>query len=112
MVATNYAFTRSPVLHEVAEPDGAAVEHLAAFERHRRDRSALTGIGLRRVEDARRALGTVDGRADDEADLIHQTGTQEGAVGAATTFKQQALHAEIAVEDLQGEREIDLGLAG
>ena len=60
----------------------------------------------------RPAARAVDRRADREADLVDQAGAQKRAVHLAAAFEQQAFDAQLAVEDLQRQRQIELPLAG
>jgi hypothetical protein len=68
-------------------------------------------VRLARVEDARRTLRAVHGRAEDQADLVDKRGAQECAVRPAA-LEQQALHAELPVQDLQGQAEVQPCLTG
>src|SRR5205085_282054 len=70
------------------------------------------GILVAGVEDARRALGAVDGGADREADLVDQAGSEKRPVRAAAAFEQQALDPQLAVQDLQRQSQIELLFAG
>ena len=64
------------------------------------------------IEHEGRALGAVDRRAEDQIEFVDQAGAQERAVGDAAALHQQALHAELAIENVQRQRQVDLGLAG
>src|SRR5215469_8569694 len=55
------------VLQPVAEPHGAALQDLAADQRHRAKWGARLALIVIRVEDMRPASGAVDGRADRQA---------------------------------------------
>src|SRR5215469_14343002 len=68
------ALFTSSVLQPIAQPNRAALQHLAARQVHRGDGRRYAGIPVARVEDARRARGTIDGGADRKADLVDQPG--------------------------------------
>src|SRR6185437_14406500 len=51
-------------------------------------------------------------RADRKADLVDQAGPQKRAVRFAAAFEQQALDPQLAVQDVQRERQIQLPFAG
>src|SRR5215470_17227780 len=68
------ALFTSSVLQPIAQPNRTALQHLAARQGHRCDRRRCAGIPVARVEDARRALGAVDGWANRKADLVDQAG--------------------------------------
>src|SRR5262249_25014983 len=85
-----YAAWASPVLEPITEPNHAALQHLGAGQCHREDRRCDAGILVAGVEDARRALRSIDGGADRQADLVDQAGPQKGPVRAAAAFEQQA----------------------
>src|SRR6516164_10709879 len=68
------ALFTSSVLQPIAQPNGTALQHLAAGQGHRGYRRRHTRVLVARVENARRAFGTVDGAADRKADLVDQAG--------------------------------------
>src|ERR1700710_62006 len=80
-LSTGFAFSR--VLDPVAQKHRAALQRLAALQRHRRDRRALLGLRLRRVEHGRRPFGSVHRRAEDQIEFVDKSRAQEGAVGCA-----------------------------
>src|SRR6185437_9592692 len=51
-------------------------------------------------------------RADRKADLVDQAGPQKRAVRFAAAFEQQALDPQLAVQDVQRERQIELPFTG
>src|SRR5438874_13431176 len=106
------ALCTSAVLEPVAEPNHAALQHLGARQGHRADRRRDAGILVTGIEDARRALCSIDGGADRNADLVDQAGPQKGPVRAAAAFEQQAFDPQLAVQDLQRQPQIELVLAG
>src|SRR5712675_619964 len=75
-------------------------------------RRCAAGILVAGVEDARRALRSVDGGADRKADLVDQAGPQKRPVRAAAAFEQQAFEPQLAVQDLQRQSEIEFLRAG
>ena len=84
-------------LQPIAQPDGTAWQHLAAFERHRGDRSWRIRVVIGRIEDARGAFRAMHPRIDGEADLIDQPGAQKAAVGDAAAIDLEPLDAELPV---------------
>src|SRR6185437_328555 len=90
----------SAVPEAITEPDRAILEHSAALQRHCLDGRRQPPLRLARVEDAGRAPGAVDGGTQRQADLVDEPGTQECAIRRAAAFEQQALDAELAVQDL------------
>src|SRR5258707_2092929 len=96
----------------VAEPDAAAVQHLAALQGHGLDWGRYARVLVAGVEDGWRPLGAIDGRKNGKTDFIDKARPKESAVRAAAAFQQQALDPEFPVQDLQRQREIDLVLAG
>ena len=95
------------ILNAIAQQHRTTIHCLAAFQRHGRDWGALVAPGG--VKHAGRA---VHGGADDQVELIDQSSTQKRAIGSASSFEQQALHAELAIEDVQRAFEVELRLAG
>ena len=85
------------ILKSVAEPNRAAIEHLAANQGHRADRRCRAGHFLAGVEDMRSAFRTINCRADRQTNLIDETCPQKGAVGFAAAFEQQTLDLELEV---------------
>ena len=88
-------------LQPVAQPDGAAWQHLAAFERHRGDRSWRIRVVIGRIEHSRGAFRAIHCRVDSEADLIDQPGAQKAAVGDAAAIDLEPSDAELPVEAFQ-----------
>src|SRR4051812_8195808 len=88
------------VLQPIAQPDHAALQHLAAHQRHRADRRRNAGILIAGIENARRAFRSIDGGTDCKTDLVNQAGPQEGPVRATAAFEQQAFEPQLAVEYL------------
>ena len=82
---------RTRVLDPVPQQHRTAFHGLAALQHHRRDGCTLVSLGLRGVEDARRPLGTVHGRTEDQVEFVDQPCAQKGSVGSAPSFQQNAL---------------------
>src|SRR4051794_29180909 len=99
------------VLDQIAQKQDAAAEIPRALQRHRAQRCTPVAVGIPGIEYEGRALGAIDGRAEDQVEFVNQAGTQERAVGDAPALHQQALYTELAVEDVQRQREVDLGPA-
>ncbi|MFK4719816.1 hypothetical protein ABIE89_000916 [Bradyrhizobium niftali] len=57
-------------------------------------------------------MGAIDRGAEDQIEFVDETGAQERAIGDAAALDQQALDAELAVENVERQREIDLRPAG
>ena len=57
-------------------------------------------------------LVAIHAGTDNEIDLVDQPRPQKRAIGGATAFDQQPLHAEIAVEDIQRQGEVELRFPG
>ncbi len=79
----------------VAKPDDAAFQNLAVVQAQ-----MLTGGGMaswRTVvfEDGRYAGQAIKGWTDQRADLVDQTGSQEGPVRRAAALKQQVPYVSI-----------------
>src|SRR5438105_4407974 len=102
----------SNALDAIAEPNRAALQHLAAFERHRAERCGDARILFSTVEDTRRAFRAVHGRKYGQADLIDEAGTKKGAVRYPAAIYLQTLDAELATEDVERKAEIELLDAG
>jgi hypothetical protein len=75
---------------------------------HRGDGRALLGFRIGGVEHRGRVLGTVNDGTEHQVEFVDQAGEQEGAVRHASTFQQQPLYPEFAVEDLQRQADVDL----
>jgi hypothetical protein len=87
-------------------------QSLAALQCHGCDGRALIGLGLGGIEHAWRALRAVYGWTDDQVQLVNQPRAQKGAVSTASTFEQQALHAEFAIENVKRKGKVELGISG
>ena len=113
MIAGGSLYARtSRALKLIAEPNGSALQHLIAFQRHRAKRSRCTNLIIARVENARRTSHSIDGWKDYNADLIDETPAKKGAVGNTATLEQQALNPQFPVEDLEGQSEIEIVFTG
>src|SRR6185437_12168745 len=103
---TSYAGRR--VLDPIPQQHDTSFKFLAALKRHRRDGGALTGLGVRGVEHARRAVCAVYDWTEGQVEFVHQSRTKKSAIGATSTFEQQALHAEFAIENVEHVGKVEL----
>ena len=56
-------------------------------------------LGRVRVEDARRACGTIDDRTENKTQIVDEVGAEKRAVGATAAFEEQTFHAEFPIEN-------------
>ena len=68
-------------------------------------------VSISRESNTLGALGAVHCRNEGQADLVDQTGTEEGAVRSPAALKEQALYSEFAVQNLQRQGKVELGFA-
>ena len=99
-------------LEPVAQPYGAAWQHLAAFERHRGDRSRHIRVVIGRIEDSRGTFRAIHCRVDRDADFIDQPDAQKAAVGDAAAIDLEPSDAELSVKAFERHGKIELMLAG
>jgi len=64
----------SAIVYPIAQPNRAALQHLAALQLDGANWRCNAGILVARVEDARRASRSIDGGTDRKADLVDQAG--------------------------------------
>src|SRR5262245_27908417 len=93
----------------IPQPDQTALQHLTAFQHH-----THLAQGARSTMDVE--YGSAAGHAfhawgNHQAQLIHQPGLEQGAIGCAAAFQQQAADPQLAVQHLQCRYKIDLPLA-
>src|SRR6516162_4510461 len=74
LATTGVRHFASAIVYQIAQPNRATLQHLAALQLDGANRRCNAGILVARVEDARRASRSIDGGTDRKADLVDQAG--------------------------------------
>jgi hypothetical protein len=101
-----------PALNPIAQPDRAAFQDLAVGKGDRLQRDGHAGLVVAEIEDAGRAFGALDGRENSRAYLVDEAGAQKGSVRDPAAIHLQAIDAELAVQDVEGRRKVEIARTG